>query len=98
MVQTLVVALVVIACALKAAWMLSPAAARRAIARRLLALPLRLPTRLATRLRKDAEASGSGCACDGCDHAKVKVKAPVTATQPLAAGTAPITFHRRLPR
>ncbi len=90
MAQTLVVALLVVACALRAAWILAPAAARRAVARALLAWPL--PRVLAAPLRKHAEAASAGCACDGCDNASGQV-------QPKAApGVAPITFHRRIPR
>ena len=44
MVQTLIVALLVVVCSLRAAWILAPASARRAAARRLLALAL--PTAL----------------------------------------------------
>ena len=89
MAQTLIVAVLVVACALHAAWLLAPAAARRAVAKALLGLPL--PAAFAARLRKHAEASNAGCACDGCDGA--------TAAKKAAPGAAaPITFHRRLPR
>jgi hypothetical protein len=91
MVQSLVVALVVVACALHAAWSLAPVAARRAVAGRLLALPL--PRRLAATLRRHADATSAGCACDGCDKSAAKAK--TTAAPP---GGAPITFHPRLPR
>ena len=40
MVQSLIVAFLVVACALRAAWILAPAAARRSVARALLAWPL----------------------------------------------------------
>ena len=89
MTQTLVVAVIVVACALHAAWILAPAALRRAWANALLALPL--PARLAARLRKHAAATGGGCACDGCDGATAAKKTP-------PAAAVPITFHRRLPR
>jgi hypothetical protein len=90
MAQTLIVALLVVACSLRAAWILAPATARRAVARALLARPL--PAWLTAPLRKHAQAKGNGCACDGCDKA-------ARASEPDAAPTvAPITFHRRLPR
>jgi len=90
MAQTLIVALLVAVCALRAAWMLAPAAARRSVARALLTWPL--PRMLATPLRKRAQAASAGCACDGCDSGSA-------ATKPKAApAVAPITFHRRLPR
>ena len=89
MAQTLIVVLLVLACAMHASWTLAPAAVRRALARTLLALPL--PRAVAERLRRHADASGAGCSCDGCDHAPSKKKAA-------PAAVAPITFHRRLPR
>ncbi|MEO5846001.1 MAG: hypothetical protein ABIQ33_14305 [Caldimonas sp.] len=89
MAQTLIVVLLVLACSLRAAWILAPAAARRAVARVLLAWPL--PGVLSAPLRKHARAAKAGCACDGCDVA------PANAS-PAAAGVAPITFHRRPPR
>jgi hypothetical protein len=94
MVQSLIVAFLVIACALRAAWILAPAAARRPLARALLALPL--PTRLAGALRKHADAA-AGCACDGCDRGSAAAKAPARVAG-TSATVAPITFHRRLPR
>ena len=90
MAQILIVALLVVACSLRAAWILAPASARRTVARALLAWPL--PRVLATPLRKHAEAASAGCACDGCDGASASAK---RATAP---GVAPITFHRRPPR
>ncbi len=87
MVQTLIVALLVVGCSAYVAWTLMPAAARRAIALRLLKLPL--PASLAATLRQAATVS-SGCGCDGCDHAPAKsaAKAPQQV----------VTFHRRPPR
>jgi len=64
--QALIVALLVAACSMYAAWVLMPGVARRALATTLLKLPL--PTTMAGRLRKAATAS-SGCGCDGCDAA-----------------------------
>lgn len=90
MVESLIVAFLVVACALRAAWILAPAAARRSVARALLAWPL--PRVLAAPLRKHAQAASAGCACDGCDGA------PATAKPQAAGGVAPITFHRRVPR
>lgn len=87
MAQILVVALLVVACSLRATWILAPASARRAVARALMAWPL--PRVLATRLRKHAEAANAGCACDGCDGASASAK------RAAAPGVAPITFHRR---
>ena len=90
MTQVLVVALLVVACSLRAAWILAPAAARRRVAAALLAR--RLPTWLAAPLRKHAQAASGGCACDGCDNGADKARAKA------APVVAPIRFHRRLPR
>lgn len=84
MMQTLIVALLVVACVVYASWTLMPAAARRALARSL--LKLAPPEALAAKLRRAATAS-AGCGCDGCDHAPAKA-APKTAPQV-------VTFHRR---
>jgi ferrous iron transport protein B len=81
--QGLLVALLVTGCCLYAAWTLMPSAARRALARALLKLPL--PAPLAKRLGRTAKAS-AGCGCDGCDRSEVK---PATGTHK------PITFHPR---
>jgi hypothetical protein len=85
MIQTLIVALLVIGSTGYAAWRLMPAAARRALAVQLLRLPL--PAPLAAPLRKAATAS-SGCGCDGCDHAPAKAAASAKAPQV-------VTFHPR---
>jgi hypothetical protein len=103
MAQTLIVTLLVVACSLRAAWILAPANARRAAARRLLALALPMPGGLAARLRKHADDAGSGCACDGCGHASAAKDAKsgrrgIGGASPSIASVAPITFHRRLPR
>jgi len=58
MAQTFIVVLLVVVCSLRAAWILAPAAARRAIARALLAWPL--PRTLAAPLRKHADAASDG--------------------------------------
>ena len=89
MTQTLIVALLVVVCSLRAAWILAPAAARRAVARGLLAWPL--PRRLAAPLRRQAQAASGGCACDGCEKGSAAAKPKAAPT------TVPITFHRRLP-
>jgi hypothetical protein len=96
MTQSIVVAFLVIACTLRAAWILAPAAARRPLARALLALAL--PSGIAKALRKHVDAA-SGCACDGCDRGSAAAKAPAPTAGANATPTiAPITFHRRLPR
>ena len=86
LIQTLIVAALVLGCALYATWTLMPAAARRGLAQRLLRMPL--PAAVAARLRRHATSSG-GCACDGCDHAAP----PREASQPQ-----PIRLHRRVTR
>jgi hypothetical protein len=90
MAQTFIVVLLVVVCSLRAAWILAPAAARRAVARALLTWPL--PRTLAALLRKHADATSGGCACDGCD------KGSHTTQSKAAPTVAPITFHRQLPR
>jgi hypothetical protein len=90
MAQIVIVALLVAVCSLRAAWILAPSAARRAVARALLAWPL--PRALATPLRKHADAVADGCACDGCDKGAAATAPKTTPT------VAPITFHRRPPR
>jgi hypothetical protein len=86
--QVLVVALLVAACSIYAAWVLMPGIARRALATTLLKMPM--PSALAGRLRKAATAS-SGCGCDGCDAAPAPAPAVKSATQV-------VTFHPRPPR
>ena len=89
--QLVVVALVVAACAVYAAWTLAPRALRRRAATALLRRPW--PVRIARFLERHA-AADDGCACDGCDVANAKAKAKTT-----ARGEAhPITFHPRPPR
>ena len=62
--QTMIVALIVLACGAYAAWTLMPQAARRAIGAQLLKLPL--PPMLA-RLFVKASAPAGGCGgCGGC--------------------------------
>jgi hypothetical protein len=98
MVQTLVVTVIVVACAVYAAWTLMPASLRRRVAVALLARPL--PEAVARRLRPHAVAS-SGCGCDGCDHAPAKAKTGAMAGTPSAAATPavqPLRFYPRPPR
>ena len=74
--QTLLTGLIVLLCALYAAWSLMPRAARRGLAGLLLRLPL--PQRLSRRLEKSrVSASGCGSGCGGCDSAAPKAAAPV---------------------
>jgi len=95
MAQTLFVALLVVACSLRAAWILAPGAARRAVARALLTWPL--PSAFAAPLRRHAQDAGDGCGCDGCD--KNGNAAGSNAGKPMPGPTvSPITFHRRPPR
>jgi uncharacterized protein DUF6587 len=89
--QWLVVAAVVLASTVYAAWALMPAALRRALAAAALRLPL--PAPIAARMRVQATRVSS-CGCAGCDG---KGTAPGVAPSPEAAAR-PIEFHRRLPR
>ena len=84
--QNLIVALLVPACTLYAAWKLMPSAARRSLASSMLRLP-HLPGPLEAGLRKHAQAA-SGCGCDGCDRSE---KSPSTK----APAAQPVTFHPR---
>ena len=86
LIQTSIVAALVLGCAVYATWTLLPAAARRVLARQLLRMPW--PAGVAARLRRHAQASG-GCACDGCDRAAT----PRDSAQPQ-----PIRLHRRVAR
>jgi hypothetical protein len=81
--QSLIVALIVVACTVYAVWVLMPSALRRALALRLQHGPW--PAFLARHLRRAALAP-TGCGCDGgCD-----------ANKPAAPAQAqPIRFHRR---
>jgi hypothetical protein len=85
LIQTLIVALLVLGCAVYATWTLLPAAARRTAARAL--LKRRLPEPLAARLRKHSADSAGACGCDGCDHSAKKTQA--------ATGVQTIRIHRR---
>jgi hypothetical protein len=87
--QSIIVAFLVIGCSVYAAWRLMPKAARRALARRLLELPL--PSGVAGSLQKQL-APDNACGCDGCDKG---TKAPPA---PKASAAQPITFHPRIKR
>ena len=84
--QTLIVGVLVVSCALYAAWTLMPSVARRHLARHLLRISL--PAALRTRLLRHAQAT-SGCGCNGCDHGSKAA----AAMQPK-----PLQFHRRITR
>jgi len=84
--QSLLVALIVAACAVYAAWALLPSGARRHVARA--TLRLRLPAALAAPLQRALQ-RGGGCVCDGCEHGAAR--APAATTQPLR-------FHPRIRR
>ena len=93
-VQWIVVGVLVAACAVYAAWTLSPAAARRRVATA--ALAWHWPA--AAFWSRHAQAP-AGCGCDGCDAAPLAAKAGDAARGDLGAGgTKPITFHPRPPR
>ena len=86
--------LLVVVCSLHAAWTLAPAAARRAIARALLAWPL--PARAGAPLRRHAQAASGGCALR---RLRAGAGQPNAARRDSPAPrSAPITVHRRLPR
>jgi hypothetical protein len=99
MMQTLIVAMLVIGSAAYAVWTLMPAAARRSLAGALLKLPL--PDRWTATLRRASQAA-SGCGCDGCDHApKAPADAAVvgqTATTVTRITSQPLVFHPRIRR
>ena len=80
--QSLVVALIVLACTVYAAWTLMPAATRRAMSTAM--LKLSLPDVLARPFR---QATQSGSGCGGCDHCG-------DANAPKAVQT--VTVHRRV--
>ena len=87
-VQNLIVyALLVPGCAGFAAWKLMPARSRRVLAASMLRLP-HWPRPIESTLRRAAQA-GSGCGCDGCDHAPGKGA---------AGAVQAIKLHRRTQR
>jgi hypothetical protein len=83
--QALIVAGVVLWCTMYAAWTLLPAAAKRAIATRLLRLGVGWP--LSGALQRALRPAG---ACGGCDSCGDAPQRPAGAEQP-------ITLHRRTP-
>jgi hypothetical protein len=87
--QYLVVALIVLGCAVSASWTLMPAALRRRTASLVATLPW--PRAAAAWLAKQA-APAAGCGCDGCDRSTLAVAKASTGTP------TPITFHRRPPK
>jgi hypothetical protein len=88
--QWAIVAVVVLASAIYAAWTLMPASLRRALATAALKLPL--PAVVAARMRAHA-ANASSCGCSGCDRNPLSTKSTDTATM---AAARPITLHRRI--
>jgi hypothetical protein len=78
------VVVIVLLCALHAAWRLSGAAARRRVARWLARAPM--PEAWAQRLRRVDDASA--CGCDSCDRA-----APAAPTTPATVRV--VRLHRR---
>jgi hypothetical protein len=86
--QAIVVAVVVAACAVYAAWTLAPRAARRAVASALLKRTWPAPV---TRVLERHARADSGCGCDGCDGPEKRAPEP-------SDGTRPITFQRQPPR
>src|SRR5688500_10673051 len=86
LIQTLVVAVLVLGCAVYARWPLMPAGIRRRGARHLLQVPA--PAIVSARLRRHAAAAGGG-GCDGGGHA-------TTPADPAQAQ--PTRLHRRVGR
>jgi hypothetical protein len=86
--QAIVVAVLVAACAVYAAWTLAPRAARRALAGAL--LKRAWPAPVVRFLERHAQAD-AGCGCDGCDAAEKRAPAA-------PGGAQPVTFHRKPPR
>ncbi len=82
--QSLVVALIVVACSSYAVWTLMPSALRRSLAMKL--LKLSLPESLARTFRKAAQPAGACGGCDSCGDGAAK---------PEAGKAHKITFHRR---
>jgi hypothetical protein len=87
MLQILIVAVVVLLSFVYAVWKLLPAAARKWIARALLARPI--PAFAANVLRPYAADAGA-CGCDGCDRSGKAA--------PVASSPQPLVFHPRRQR
>jgi len=83
-IQSFIVGLIVIACGVYTVWTVMPAAARRALATRLLRVDL--PAALAKPLRKALQPASACGGCDNCGDA-----APKSAVKPLV-------FQRRASR
>jgi hypothetical protein len=79
--QNLLVAVIVLACAVYAVWALLPMAWRRALAQRLVAAPSPAPIK---RWLQRAAQPGNACGCNGCEQGAPK---PTDAK--------PIRFHPR---
>ena len=86
LIQSFVVAALVLGCAIYASWTLMPTSARRLLAQQL--LRLRWPSRVKAVLHRHAQAA-SGCGCDGCAHG---------AKPRDLAQAQPIRLHRRTGR
>ena len=84
--QDLVVALIVVACSAYAAWTLMPAAARRAVASRV--LKWSLPAALQGPFQKAMKPAGTCGGCDSCGDDKPSAK----------SAAQPIKFHRVIKR
>lgn len=87
MMQSLIVAAVVLVSAVYAVWMLMPAALRRRLALRLLRLPALAGQPALLRAARPA----SGCGCDGCDAGT----APSAGSPAPAGAVQPIVIVRR---
>ena len=82
--QDLLVALIVVACAVYAVWALLPMAWRRALAQRLVAAPSPAPIKRWLQQAAQPAQAGNACGCDGCG-----------AGAPKPADVKPIRFHPR---
>jgi len=83
--QSLIVALIVLACSGYAAWTLMPSAWRRSLALKM--LKLSPPESLARMLRKAAQPAGSCGGCSSCGN---------SAAKPPGDGVHKVSFHRRV--
>lgn len=92
--QTLVVAVIVIACFAYAAQALMPTALRRWLARRLSTWS-HWPAPLAHRLQRAARAPTTGCACEGCDRSAPGAKAAASSVALGPDAPQPIHILRR---
>jgi hypothetical protein len=84
--QNLLVALIVVACAVYAVWVLLPLAWRRSLAGRLATAPW--PAPIKRRLQKAAQ-PGNACGCNGCDSS------PAPGAPGAKPEAQPIRFHPR---